>query len=1299
MAEVFLARSFGVEGFEKRVVIKRILPALSRSPHFVSMFIREAKISAMLSHPNVVQVFALGREGDDYYIAMEHIHGRDLTRLVRRLRSQGRSVPMELAVYIAAGIARGLAYAHSRSGPGGETLHIVHRDVSPHNVLLSFQGEVKLVDFGIARLVGDDDDDDDGPGGGKFAYMSPEQAKGEPIDRRSDIFSCGIVLYELLVNHRLFQDPDPAEKLRKVKEALIPDPRQEVPGLPDRLWEILQRALARSPADRYASAGLFEEDLRALLFEQGWRMDDATMGAWLRELFADELGPDPTAVPLRNLARDLTRLDDSSASEPGEDEDAPPTTLSPVVAPVQLGEKKNVAVLIVEVVGLTEVSETAEPVALVQQEQALLGAAQAVVQRYGGFLDGYVHDSLTVIFGLPLAHEDDMERALSCGRALLRVAGRLREGGQPVDLAMGVHAGEVAITGCDEALSFVARGNTLKLARRLAASAEPGQIVASQSVAARAGDRWRFAPGPTLRAKGRTATQPSHRVLGRRRRARGGGPGTRWVRRGDELDVLASALEDLADGRGGVLAVTGETGSGKSRLVRELQLLSRRAGVPMYSARATPFGGERPLSVFRDLVASVLGIGEDDPPEVLRKRLARLSELKLEEPDIAVIASLFAVELGVEASPTRDAQLTAGARLVRGLAELSPVLLAIEDVQDIGDPERDLLQHVLRIPTEGRVLWLLTGRRGLGEGLPAPDQTIELKALGHGGQRQLICDVLGARAISAELFDAVVRRAEGNPLYLVEVVTALQQKALVRVEERRASLVRPQVDPGLPPTLEGLVAARVDALEPRSKDALRLGATIGLSFSTALVAAAADIEDAEALLRDLVDAGLVVPKGRDEGTLSFSSQLIWEVVRRSTLARQRAEQHARVAAAIEAHYADHLDPHLEALAGHCAAAGRMLDAASYVARAGDLHRRAAFLERALRGYQRGVSWLEQAQVGGEELDRRDRTEAELRLRAGEVAMLLGRHRMAEQQLQLALDLAADLMISSIEMGCFLALGRLYAASGDADMGEANLEQGLALARAFGITDMQVAFLESLGSLACDRGEYASAEASLTEALELAGDDDHLAAIANLGLGTRFWRSGDAERALERLEFARAHAEAANDPILLGRVVNNLGIVHHAGGRFDRALAYFREALELRRGTGYRPGVVINLHNIGDALLRLGERGRAYAAFQRSRDAALEVGLSRGVAMNEIYLGYLDGVRGDARGLEMLRGAIAAAEKLGDVETALTGRWLEGRVLRALGQDEEAEACLYGALERARGIGAEWIARDIEADLA
>ena len=1298
MAEVFLARSFGVEGFEKRLVIKRILPQLARSPHFVQMFIREAKISALLNHPNIVSVYELGKVGEDHYIAMELIHGRDLTRSVRRRRAMGLALPLPIAVYITAGLARGLAYAHSREDPEGNPAPIVHRDVSPHNVLLGFQGEVKLVDFGIARMMSDQDQPTGQPGGGKFAYMSPEQARGERIDHRSDVFSCGIVLYELLVNHRLFQDPDPQEKLRQVQEAIVPDPRVEVPAIPERLWEILQGALARNPDDRYADASLLEEDLRAFLFEAGHRIDDATLGSFLRELFADELGPDPSSALLQNLAHELTRLEESMDHTRSDATSTASTAPSEQGPRRPIGEKKSVAVLVVEVVGLTDASEIIEPEEVVRQQDSVNRTMSRVAERFHGWLDTPSHDTLTMLFGIPRAFEDDLDRALACALELLRAVRKLRKKGQAVELAIGLHRGEVALSGTPEDLSYIPRGNVVKLARRLAALADPGEIRVSDLVASQSGDRWRFNLGPRVRMKGRRQELSTFVLAGRRRKARGG-PGGRWIRRAGELEVLASAITGLAEGRGGVLAISGEAGSGKTRLVRELREQAARGRVPCYVARCYPYGNDVPLAAFRDLVASVLRIDGDEPPEVLRQQLARLAEFGMDEPDIATIGEFFAVESRRRVQPTKEDIYGAGAAFTLGLARSRPTLIVVEDLQFMPTFERQLLGHLVRSSAGTRVLWILTwrGRKPPAE-LPRPAEEIRLGPLDDEARKALAADVLAVRTIEPDLMDFVDRHATKNPLYVVEVVKSLQQKGGIAIEGRRASLSEPTGgEVLLPPTLEGLITSRVDGLGPAAKGALQIAATIGLSFSPALVAEAAGLEEAGPLFRDLVDAGLIVPEGGEDRRYTFASHLVWQVVRRSILGVALRDHHRLVAEGMERLYADHLEAHYDGLASHCAAAGRLVDAGRFANLAGDKHRKGAFLERALACYERGVAWLEQAAE-------RDgigslRGEAMLRLKAGEIGHLIGEHAKAEHHLQIALELAAEGGSGDLEVACYLALGRVFHATGRTVLSRASFEQGLSEARLRNDPLLCAEFLSDLAQLSSHGGDYATAEAFLGEAMTLAGDDPVAAALAQLGMASRYIRDDRPQQAWRYLQDARVLAQASGDRILLGRIYNNLGTARHGLGDYQKALEYFRKALDTRRGSGYRQGLVINLHNIGDAHMRLGRLGRAHAAFLESRDVARQVGLDRQVALNDIYLGYLAALREDTgSGLAQLRKATAVAERLEDTETVLRGRWLEGRLLQDQGRAQDARAVLRKALDEARAMGSAWIARDIEQEL-
>ncbi|MCP4804716.1 MAG: protein kinase [Proteobacteria bacterium] len=1297
MAEVFLARSFGVEGFEKRLVIKRILPQLARSPHFIKLFVREAKISALLNHPNVVSVFELGRVDADHYIAMEHIHGRDLTRAVRRRRAKGMGLPLPVAVYVAAGIARGLAFAHGYVDAEGRCEPIVHRDVSPHNVLLSFQGEVKLVDFGIARLMNELEAEPTGqPGGGKFAYMSPEQACGERIDHRSDIFSCGIVLYELLVNHRLFQDPDPQEKLRQVREAIVPDPRIEVPEIPERLWEILRKALARDPDDRYDDALLLEEDLRAFLFEAGHRVDSAALGAFLRDLFADELGPDPSAALLQKLANELIRAE-ASLDHTHTEHTASESTHSTRTGSRRIGEKKAVAVLVAEIVGLTDASEVIEPEEVVRQQDAVMRSVHRTSERFGGWVDEPRHDMITLLFGIPRAHEDDLDRAISCALDLLKAVERLRRRGQAVELAIGIHKGEVALSGTVEEPSYIPRGNVVKLARRLASLAEPGEIRVSDLVASQAGDRWRFELGPQVRMKGRREELATFLFAGRRRNARGG-PGGRWIRRGDELETLAVAVTGLAEGRGGVLSISGDAGTGKTRLVRELREQAQRARVPCFLSRCYPYQNERPLAPFRDVVAAVLGIEPDDPAELIRTRLQSLSELGISAADIATLGEFFALQREGRLQPTREDIYGAGAAFVQGVARQRPALMVLEDLQYMQAFERGLLGHVIRASAGLRILWILTwrGRRAPAE-LPGPTEEIVLGTLDAHARAQLAADVLAARGVEEDLQAFIDQHATGNPLYVVELVKALQKKGHIHIQGRQAHLVEPSGELLLPPTLEGLVTSRVDALEPAAKGALQIASTIGVSFSPALVAEAAGLDEPGPLFRDLLESGLITPEDKEARRYAFASHLVWQVVRRSILGVQLRDHHRMVAEGMLRLFSDNLPPLYDSLSGHFAAAGELVSAARYVNLAGDLHRRGAFLERALRCYERGVEWLEKSADATGETNLRG--ESMLRMKAGEIGDLLGDHRSAEHHLQVALELAAEGACGDLEVRCYLALGRVFASTGRIVLARASLEQGLAEARINGDAPATAELLASLAQLASRGGDYETAEAYLVEALERAGDDPRAQATAHIGMGTRYIRDDLAERAWEHLELARELAESTGDRILQGRAYNNLGIARMALGDLPMSLELFRKALDVRRGTGYRNGLAVNLHNIGDAHLRLGRLGRAHAAFLESRDVARQAGLDRSVALNDIYLGYLAALREDSgAGLGQLRRATLAAARFGDEEAAVRGQWLEGRALRKIGREQEASQALQTALSDAHRIGATWVARDIEQEL-
>jgi TonB family protein len=284
MAEVWKARMRGVEGFQKTVAIKKILPYMTDNADFVSMFIDEAKLAAQLSHPNIIHIYDLGKIGSDFYIAMEYVEGKDLRSLLNAARQRGVPLPLGLALLIGMRVASALDYAHRKRDFEGHEMALVHRDVSPQNVLISYDGDVKLCDFGIAKAVSKVGQTQMGALKGKLQYMSPEQARGNQVDARSDIFSLGAVLFEMLTGQRLFDGDSEMSVLEAVRQVKVRAPRQVDPTVPRQADDIVMHALAGRPEDRYQTAGELEQQLENLLYSLKPSPSHSDLAAYVRRV-------------------------------------------------------------------------------------------------------------------------------------------------------------------------------------------------------------------------------------------------------------------------------------------------------------------------------------------------------------------------------------------------------------------------------------------------------------------------------------------------------------------------------------------------------------------------------------------------------------------------------------------------------------------------------------------------------------------------------------------------------------------------------------------------------------------------------------------------------------------------------------------------------------------------------------------------------------------------------------------------------------------------------------------------------
>src|SRR4051812_29165255 len=337
MAEIYLARALGIEGFEKLVVLKRILPQYADDEDFVNMFLDEARLAATLHHSNVVQVYDIGAVDGQYFLSMEFLHGQDGRQLIKAASQQSGGLPLEHALSIVMGICAGLHYAHEHT-VDGTPLNLVHRDVSPQNVFITYDGNVKLLDFGIARASSRLSQTRGNSLKGKIAYMSPEQCGGLPLDRRSDVFSAAIILWELTTGRRLYTGDSDFEVMRKLREEDPPRPSTVGFAYPLALERIVLKGLKRDREERYASAEELLLELEAFAREARMPVSSVRLSKYMRELFREQIElwnrqqrGELTPAPATALAAPRDEVSRTETSVPGP---APPIMYSDPAVPL-----------------------------------------------------------------------------------------------------------------------------------------------------------------------------------------------------------------------------------------------------------------------------------------------------------------------------------------------------------------------------------------------------------------------------------------------------------------------------------------------------------------------------------------------------------------------------------------------------------------------------------------------------------------------------------------------------------------------------------------------------------------------------------------------------------------------------------------------------------------------------------------------------------------------------------------------------------------------------------------------------
>ncbi len=1296
MAEVFKAKSYGVEGFEKVIVIKRILPELAERKDFVDLFIHEAKLAVRLSHANIVQVFDLGvtkavaeagasgtypeqnkKAPDVYYMAMEYVQGFDLATLLTKTRRRQELLPIEMCVYIAAEVAKGLDHAHRRRDEQMQPLGIVHRDVSPQNVLLSFEGEVKVTDFGIAKAKGvlsptNLEDTQSRRLQGKFGFMSPEQARGEDTDARSDLFSLGTVLYECLTGVNPFSGPTTFETLRRVQACEYPPALLLRPEMPQELVTILGTSMAKEPAQRFPDAARMYEALVAFLYTRDKRWSARDLSEYLitrrddaevpHPVVALALGPDYERTPLEGPQKHAS-YPSFPAMEAG------PKSVD-LEATAALGERREVTALVVTA-GTRDAPAFQERVA-------------AALERYGGRIYSRDPAQVTALFGLIDPDGRDTEMA---ARAALMVVRNPHGSQRP---SAGVHSARIHVSQTGEPTEDERLQSVIATARDLARAKE-GRVAISAFAVRQV--RSTFVFETLTDAPPGLSTSSTFLVRNVRDPSEAFG---RFIGRRDELRIIGTALADASKRSAQALTIRGEHGIGKTRILVEIERRLGKLGynVGFYVATCPPRGAEHPLSGIVCMLQSLCGVDESDPPELVRSVRPRLRAVGLSDEE--VLATMNALGAGDAAEPpagrksggTMTDSLRSGfIRIVQSLSEDRPHVFVWDDAHALDQESYAIISHAFTKLAGSRVVFTFAARGGYTHAIASGVRhtALDLTDLPAADVERLIAARLGVERPPQELLRFVRERAGGHPQFIEEVLRALSDARAITIAAGSVLSMRlVGQELALPKTLRGLVASRVSRLDAPARAALQAASVLGDPVNLEVLAhmTAQPISRLESIILRLERADFVVHTGPVE--VVFKSPSVRELVADAIPGDGARAMHAAAGDALIV-VSGGVTEQASRIAAHLYEAGDRERAAVYFGQSGTDHLTGRNLDAAARDFSRAIDLADNKSADAKTL---------LLWLTGLAAAV--RHVRAAPEA----EAMCERVIASVDAGGDLRMrvrarieaGRLLSALSSFDAAKAQFSQAEYIAG--DRYDLLHEALVSAAELASQKGDWRSALNTLSRVTNLpakAGDklEEH-----KLFLSLAHANAATGDGATARAFLARADALGLDGPVACERE-HVRSLVAYFALDFRAAAAYAEEAVELGRQHGISYEVAENLYHLGEILVRLGDHPRAYGALKQSLASCDEGGFDRLGNQARMALAFLDALAGEKDAERALANGIAYAEANGYSWDTLGGRRLLAELHLRTGHGDAAKKELGKLLALAEETGGRMFAEEAD----
>jgi TOMM system kinase/cyclase fusion protein len=915
-----------------RPVAIKVLRGTSKQPQVEGeRALKEARRLARLRHPGIVAVHDVGIHEGQVYIVSDYLDGPDLDRW---LRSNRPTWPE--AVRIAAAVADALAHAHAQL--------IVHRDVKPANILLTADRAPVLVDFGLALDETQAGGRERGMITGTPCYMSPEQAAGAAhrIDGRTDIYSLGVVLYEMLTGYVPFRATELLELMRQVRDDEPQPPRQLVRDIPPELERACLKALAKRQQDRYTTAADFAEDLRSVL---QIAIDPSPFKAWSRS-GVQALTPASTAGPRAAQTASSQRDPLSSSSSLRRAREAERRQVTVVVCGTDLFESEAYLEL--------EAEDQAEVL------QAFQLACEEAVRQFDGTIVQCSEQGLLVCFGYPVAYEDGARRAALTGLGLLenlRGVGEQIRRRHKLELNPWVclHTGSAVVESKEGVVSLV--GEARNVAVRLEGVAAPSQVLCSEATHRLIRGQFQCTDLGPRKLKGVAQAVELFQVQGVgevRSALEAAGPAelTPLTGRDHEISLLKERWEQAQEGMGQVVLLIGEPGLGKSRLVLTLkehvlgQMAEGEVDAPVIEWRCAPHYQNTGLYPVIDFYERALGFGREEPPQARFDRLLhRLEQYDLARPEtVPLWASLLSLPTPdpfppLAMSPTRQREETFRTMLewLHTRAARKPILFIVEDLHWVDASTLEFLGQFLAEGLYDSILTVLTFRPEFQTPWPslAHQTSLALTRLTRRQVGELMRKKAGD-ALPESVVEQVFSRAGGVPLFVEEFTKMVQESGLLDKEGESGTRGHTQLGREIPATLQDLVTARLDRMDGE-REVAQLAATLGREFSYELLAAVGTLDEPtlQAELAKLVQAEILYPKGRPPRcTYMFKHALLEDALYNALVKSKRQQFHRRIAESLEARFPQTVEARPELLAHHFTEAGLPDKAISYWLKAG-----------------------------------------------------------------------------------------------------------------------------------------------------------------------------------------------------------------------------------------------------------------------------------------------------------------------------------------------------------------------------